>query len=247
VKCGCNDAFVVELVRDAGELMEVRAHDGRHGTVERELLRPLVRGERLSRWSASPGADRIVWTHNANDAPLTNLPPHAHRWLSRWRRELSARTDARSSARWWSLFRTEGARTDRPRVIWADIGREPRASVLAPGDSTVALNSCYVARCRDLCDAHTLAALLNSPLARAWLNAAAEPARGGYRRYLGWTLSLLPVPADWQRARRHLACLSEGAHSGSPPSESELLAAALKAYEVDAEAVAPLVAWMSDR
>ena len=35
VKCGCNDAFVVELVARSGELAEVRARDGRRGTVER--------------------------------------------------------------------------------------------------------------------------------------------------------------------------------------------------------------------
>src|SRR6185503_13978444 len=102
------------------------------------------------------------------------------RWLSKWRRELVARTDARHGSRWWSLFRTESARSDRARVVWADVGREPRACVLPAGDATVALNTCYVARCSDQTDALALAALLNSPMARAWLNAVAEPARGGY-------------------------------------------------------------------
>ena len=119
--------------------------------------------------------------------------------------------------------------------------------MLAAGDSTVALNSCYVARCRDARDAHALAALLNTPLARAWLNAAAEPARGLYNRYLGWTLSLLPVPTNWSRARSVLACLSERGHDGAPPSETELLDAAVEAYEIDLDVVAPLVAWMSER
>jgi len=247
VKCGCNDAFLVELLDVRGELAEVRARDGRQGLVEYTLLRPLARGERLTRWSSSHGAEHIVWTHDATGAPLATLPPHTLRWLARWRRELSARSDARRSSRWWSLFRTEGARADRPRVVWADIGREPRASVLAAGDPVVALNSCYIVRCRDACDAHALAALLNTPLARAWLNAAAEPARGGYRRYLGWTMSLLPVPTNWPRARAILARLSEHACSGSPPSDLDLLDAAVDAFEISRGVVAPLVAWMSER
>ncbi|MGH7617834.1 MAG: Eco57I restriction-modification methylase domain-containing protein, partial [Gemmatimonadaceae bacterium] len=247
VKCGCNDAFIVELLDARGDLATVRARDGREGTIERDLLRPLVRGERLARWRVTSSDEHIVWTHDAAGAPMSSLPPRAHRWLARWRRELSARSDARRTSRWWSLFRTEGARTDGPRVVWADIGREPRACVLAAGNATVALNSCYVARCRDECDAHTVAALLNGPLARAWLNAAAEPARGGYRRYFGWTLSLLPVPADWTRARTLLARLSERAHAGRTVSDAELLDASLAAYEISRDAVAPLVAWMSDR
>jgi hypothetical protein len=246
VKCGCNDAFIVELLDADNDLAEVRARDGRRVTIERGLLRPLFRGEQLRRWRASPGREHIIWTHDATDAPLAELPPRAARWFSRWRRDLIARTDARHRARWWSLFRTESARCDRPRVVWADLGREPRASVLCQGDSAVALNSCYIARCADQTDAHALTALLNGPLARAWLNAVAEPARGGYRRYLGWTLSLLPTPADWRRARRHLAPLGERGYAGDSPSELALLAAAVTAYRIDAENVAPLVTWLSE-
>jgi hypothetical protein len=247
VKCGCNDAFIVELIETRGDVAHVRAAGGRTGVVERDLLRSLIRGERLARWSASPGAECIIWTHDQSGAPVRALPPLAARWLGHWRRELSQRSDARRAGRWWSLFRTQGARSDCARVVWADIGREPRASVLAEGDATVALNSCYVARCRDARDAHALAALLNSPLAHAWLNAAAEPARGGYRRYLAWTLALLPVPTNWNRARGILAPLSERAHGGGPPGNGELLDAVVDAYEIDGEVVAPLVAWMSDR
>ena len=156
-------------------------------------------------------AESIIWTHDTGDVPMPVLPPHAARWFALWRRHLVARADARHRARWWSLFRTESARFDRPRVIWGDVGREPRASVLDAGNPVVPLDSCYVVRCEDACDAHTLAALLNGALARAWLDALAEPARGGYRRYFGWTLSLLPLPRDWRRACRILAPLAESA------------------------------------
>jgi len=171
------------------------------------------------------------------------LPPHAARWLARWRRALMQRADARHRARGWSLFRTESARFDLPRVVWCDVGREPRASVLEANDPRVPLNSCYVARCADACDAYAFAALLNAPLARAWLDALAEPARGGYHRYLGWTLSLLPVPTDWARARRILSPLAERAVRECPPSDVELMEASLDAYGVRRSAVAPLVAW----
>jgi len=245
VKCGCNDAFIVDLLDSDDDLAEVLTSDGKRATIEGSLLRPLLRGEQLRRWRAPITAQSIIWTHDALDAPLAALPLHASRLLSRWRRQLSARTDARQRARWWSLFRTESARVDRPRVVWGDVGREPRASVLDAGDPAVPLNSCYVARCRDECDAHALATLLNGPLARAWLNAIAEPARGGYRRYFGWTLSLLPLPSDWTRARAILAPLGEHARHHSPPSEMDLLEASLEAYKLAGDDVAPLVAWLA--
>jgi hypothetical protein len=246
VKCGCNDAFVVKLVDADDDLAEVETFDGRRLTIERALTRPLLRGEQLRRWRVPATCESIIWTHEPVGAALASLPPHAARWFSRWRRELVARTDARHRSRWWSLFRTESARSDQPRVIWGDVGREPRASVLDVGDPVVPLNSCYVARCDDACDAHALAALLNGPLARAWLNALAEPARGGYRRYFGWTLSLLPLPSDWQRARGILAPISEAARQGHAPSENELLDASLDAYQLRRADVAPLIAWLSE-
>jgi hypothetical protein len=243
VKCGCNDAFVVELVDVHGDVAEIVTSDGTAATIERCMIRPLLRGEDLRRWCVPPSFTSVIWTHDDDDAPLVSLPPLTARVLAPWRRTLSARTDARRRCRWWSLFRTESARRDVPRVIWGDVGREPRASVLDAGDSRVPLNTCYVARCRDIEDAYALSALLNGPLARAWLDALAEPARGGYRRYLGWTLSLLPIPADWARARSILAPVGERAARGESYRDRDLLELSAEAYRVHHDDVAPLVAW----
>jgi len=247
VKCGCNDAFVVRTSVIDMDVSAATARDGRTGLIERALLRPLVHGEELYAWSLATPKQSIVWTHDARGAPLATLPPHAARWLSHWRRQLANRADARRAARWWSLFRIEGARHDRPRVVWADLGRTPRAAIIAAGDDTVALNSCYVVRCRTERDALALATLLNSPLAAAWLNVLAEPARGGYRRYLGWTMSLLPVPADWNRACELLAPIGLSAVNATHrPSTHELLEASLAAYDVSHREVAPLIAWTAE-
>ena len=245
VKCGCNDAFVVDLLDTDHELAEVRTSTGTRVIVERAMLRPLLRGDSVRRWTVPGSTDRILWTHDATGAPLVALPTRTATALARWRRALLARSDARQTPRWWSLFRIDGARFDAPRVVWSDIGREPRAAILESGDATVPLNSCYVVRCAELRDADAFAALLNGPLARAWLNAVAEPARGGYHRYLGWTVSLLPIPADWARARDILAPFAERARDGFKPSENDLFDASLEAFDIDRDDVEPLVEWMS--
>ena len=242
VKCGCNDAFMVETIAREFAHTSV-SHRGRRGSIEHELLRPLLRGESVVPWQVRPSASAIVWTHDVRGSPLASLPSHAARWLAPWRRRLSARTDLRGSRSWWSLFRTEGADADGARVVWSDFGRAPRAAVLPAGDPTVPLNSCYVLPCPDLADALAFAAILNSALAAAWLNAIAEPARGGWHRYLAWTVSLLPIPDDWMRARGILAPLTERALLGVVPTEQELLGAVCRAYGVSFAEVAPLLAW----
>jgi len=231
VKTGCNDAFVVRPA-------EV------DGLVERDLLRPLHRGETIRQWKLAHPPEQIIWTHDER-GPLGKLPPHATQWLSRWRRDLELRTDARGKAPWWRIFRTESAIATSPRVAWSDFGKSPRAAVLEASDPTVLLNSCYVAHCGDLTDAYTLAAILNSPVVAAWLNALAEPARGGYHRYLGWTVALMPVPIDWPRARRLLAPLAERATRGEIPGADALLDATLRAYRVHETDVEPLLLWNS--
>jgi hypothetical protein len=248
VKTGFNLAFLVRhgsMV--AGDVAEVSAANGRRGRVETALLRPVVRGEGLRPWCMDSAEEYVVWTHDSRGIPLERLPPSATRWLTPWRRQLVARADNRTG-RWWSLFRTDAARTDRPRVLWADLGKAPRATILERGNPTVPLNSCYVAICPDDVDAQTLAAILNSPIAEAWLSALAEPARGGYRRFLGWTMALLPLPKDWERARSILAPVA-GAAIGGACSDGELrdalLHETLSAYGLSHDEMAPLLAWLA--
>lgn len=240
VKSGCNAAFIVRPVAIHGDDVLVRSGE-REQLVEGAMLRPLARGEDLAPWHLQNGSrDAIVWTHDMRGGPMAELAPKSRRWLSRWRRELEARSDGRG-ARWWSLFRTEAARHDRARVVWADIGLAPRASVLPAGDPTVPLNTCYVVRTASDDDAHALAALLNSRIAGAWLAAIAEPARGGYRRFLGWTCARLPVPRDWPRARTLLAPVGRAAAAGTPPSAETLDAVVADCFGVRVEALTALI------
>ncbi|MDQ8164884.1 MAG: N-6 DNA methylase [Gemmatimonadota bacterium] len=248
VKTGCNEAFLVTPRpgwRDPapvdGDGWCVHAN-GRDDDVERSVLRPVVRGEDVRAWSLS-GDQALVWTHGANGIPLERLPPLTSRWLMPWRRRLEARVDATRSRHWWTLFRTEAASMARPRVVWSDISRIPRATVLLPGDPTVPLNTCYVLPTPTIDDALAFAALLNSPPVAAWLCAVAEPARGGYRRFLGWTLSRLPVPRPWNKAVDILAPLGRRAMHGDGPDPFTLSSAVARAYGTRLARLEPLLTW----
>jgi Eco57I restriction-modification methylase len=246
VKCGFNLAFVVRRIDRANdEVATIEAADGQRGLIEASLLRPLARGESLRPWQRPASEEHIIWTHDDAGHPLERLPPLAAKWFAHWRRPLTKRSDARGGC-WWSLFRIDGARSGRPRVLWADLGRAPRATVVRAGDGVVPLNSCYAAHCRDETDALALAAVLNSPLADAWLAALAEPARGGYRRFLGWTMALLPLPRDWTRARELLSPVADRMRSEPDDARTanvDLLDHCLKAFGLRHAEVAPLLTW----
>ncbi|MDB4907849.1 MAG: hypothetical protein JWO05_2633 [Gemmatimonadetes bacterium] len=230
VKCGCNEAFVVTVIATDGDLTVIEDDAGRRGEVERAMVRPL-----LQRANESPRS--ILWPYDDSGAVLRKLPPRAEAWLAPWRVRLRARADARSgSAPWWSLFRTEGASCRSPRVAWPDFGRTPRPEVLAAGDDRIALNNWYVLPAPTECDAVALRAWIASPLVDAFTRALAEPARGGWHRYLGWTMSLLPVPRDWPRARSVLV----HARLDDP---AQLLECSLDASGLALDAVAPLLEW----
>ncbi|MGI9043692.1 MAG: Eco57I restriction-modification methylase domain-containing protein [Gemmatimonadaceae bacterium] len=231
VKTGCNEAFLVQS----------------NDSFESPMLRPVIRGEEVTPWNLQTSNSQIIWTHDDSGLPLKSLQPEMLRRLAPWRRDLERRTDARGKSAWWALFRVESADATSARVVWSDIGRRPKAALIPEGDRSVPLNSCYVARCPSAGDALTLAALINSDVVAAWLEAIAEPARGGYRRYMGWTMSILPVPRDWERAQSILAPIARCATEGSVPDQMTLRHAVLEAYGVSESSILPLLEWGTGR
>jgi hypothetical protein len=239
VKSGCNAAFLVHRADEARGLAAVVDASGESGTLERNVLRPALKGDSLRAWRAAESGLAIVWTHD-DAGPLASLPRRTADWLARHRGVLSHRADAKGTKRWWTLFRVDAADSRQTRLVWADFGRRPRALVLPAGDSTVPLNTCYVLPSEDPDDAWALAALLNSRIAAAWLNAIAEPARGGYRRYLGWTVGLLPVPRAWPSER---AALADAGRTAAAGNDSALDESVRRAYGLEESAVEALLAF----
>jgi hypothetical protein len=249
VKCGLNSAFLVRATEHEDDTATIH-DDGHKFVVERMLLRPALRGDAIGahggRATPGPSPDlSILWTHAPDGAPLRMLPPRTTRWFARYRSQLESRRDARSRQPWWTLFRTEAARFESTRLVWADLGRSLRTTILPPGDPTVPLNTCYVLRTSSFADACALNTLLTSPVAAAWLDVIAEPARGGWRRFLGWTVAALPVPANWDAARGPLANFWKLQQSGPAPSPEQHVAVVAAAYDLPMQSLLPLLNWYS--
>jgi hypothetical protein len=244
VKTGSNESFIMPVLYESATTACLQSPEAKI-EIEAALLRKVIKGDAIEPWRVMPSKERIVWTHAENGDPLRRLPPLAAAWFGKRRSVLGSRADARIGQSWWRLFRVEAANPALPRVVWSDISRSPRAAVLPAGDSSVPLNTCYVAQCASLVDAQALCALINSPLPAAWLALVAEPAQGGYNRYLGWTMAMLPIPRNWDRVRGSLSRLTLRAECGDTPSPSELFAKTLVAYGLRDEDVHDMMAWTS--
>lgn len=251
VKCGLNAAFLIHATEHDDDTATIIGDDHEY-RIERTLLRPALRGDAIAQPHSSKRARtpesalRIVWTHAPDGKPLRTLPPRTNRWLSRFRSQLETRRDARHRQPFWTLFRTDAARSDSPRLVWADLGRTLRTTILDAGDPTVPLNSCYVMRTTSLTDAYALNTILTSPIAQAWMDAIAEPARGGWRRYLGWTVAALPIPGEWNSVREALADFSRTTNGNRAlPSADDHTRITAAAYGIPVSELEPLLHWHS--
>jgi hypothetical protein len=225
---GVNDLFVGRVTGD--DPARGRATIDLAGSpvqIEVERLRPALRGEDLEPWRFSPGR-ALLWTHDDEGHPLPSLPPATRDYLRRHERALEKRVDLRPGQPFWTLFRARPEKWSL-RVAWRDIAPEPGAVVVPPrvpfldgAAPLISLNTVYQIPAASDEDAHFLAAVLNSTVARAYLKAIAERATGGYFRFLGWTVALLPLPEEPDAAAR-MGCieLSRHAHAagGLDPGE----------------------------
>jgi hypothetical protein len=157
--------------------------------------RPVVRGRDVGRWRATPRAF-VLWTHDAAGRPFERLPSPLAERLRPHTERLRRRTDYRGGPP-WRLFRT-GLGIAPFRVLWADLARE-LAAVVPPPD-IVPLNTVYGLATRTADDAHALAALLNTRWCTALARLAADPARGGFRRFNARVVAGLPLPTTDERA-----------------------------------------------
>jgi hypothetical protein len=158
--------------------------------------RPVARGRDVARWEVTPRR-HLLWTHDAAGHPLADLPAATAARLEPHADQLRRRADYRGGPI-WQLFRI-GLAVARHRVLWVDLAREILAVV--PPPEIVPLNTLYGIATRNPLDAHAVAALLNTLWCTALARLAADPARGGFRRFNARVVGGLPLPqasvAEW--------------------------------------------------
>ncbi|KPK07640.1 MAG: hypothetical protein AMS20_02375 [Gemmatimonas sp. SG8_28] len=244
VKTGVDGLLVGEPLEPAGRTMRVRSLLGGMVTLERQVLRPAVRGRDVRPFAVA--ASRVVlWAYQRSGIPRQTLPARAAAFVTRHAEVLAARVDYRGGPL-WTLFRTEPALSGH-RVVWRDIARRPTAAVLDQLMATaVPLNSCYVASFPDRMTALAASAVLNSCWAAALIHVTADEARGGYRRCNARAIGTVPLPRS-SGALRSLAELAREAHHASSVAHADLDASVAQALGLPEPIQARLRALVPDR
>jgi hypothetical protein len=188
----------------------------REGAPSEPWERFALRGADVRAWRCEPKVS-LRWTHDlSHGQPLAALPAGLERALSPYREPLAARREAGKV--WWRLMRVHPS-VFGPKVVWRDLGRRLEAVALS-GAEGVPLNTTYFIPLARVEQAYLLAAWLNAGPVRRWAAAISEPARNGFRRFLGWVVASLPMPevlalaleADpsaWERALERAPALEE--------------------------------------
>jgi type I restriction-modification system DNA methylase subunit len=231
VKTGADGLFVGTAVSQDNEHVRLRFAD--HETdIERELVRPAVRGRDLGRFSAS--CPRVMlWGYCEAGKVRWELPPRAARYFANHRGRLVARADYRRGPP-WTVFRIKAA-TAPFRLVWPDIARRAVGAVLEScgASEAVPLNTCYVAPFAHRELALTAAAVLNSTWVSALVFVTADEARGGYRRINARVAATIPIPTT-AASQQALSALSDRAHHGDHVSQGDLDDAVADALDLSA-------------
>jgi len=163
--------------------------------LEPEVLRWAVRGRDVAAFRCTPRT-RLLWTHDAEGHPRSEVPPRCAAYLATHQAELRARRDY-TGGPLWTVFRARPA-VARYRVVWSDLARRLTAAALTTGNDRyrMPLNSCYVVSARSVVEAERLAACLNSTWLRAVARLGAVPAASGFARFNAQTIARLPLPCS---------------------------------------------------
>jgi hypothetical protein len=234
---------------------DTRARDF-EALVEACAIRPLLRGSDLSAFNFRI-ARHVLWVHG-NGGAATGAPPRLQKYLDRHRVRLQSRTGLRPGAHEGQLFRVTPELLG-PKVAWHDLAETLHAVALPATFASplgrlpvVPLNTVYFIAAADDTQALRLAALLNSLPVRVFARSIAERAKDARMRFFAWTIGVLPLPPDWERAPGLLSISREAHAAGGLDDEraralNDCVAGLYALADSDMNALAEFDAWLSGR
>lgn len=202
VKTAKNDQYFIDSVYPAENENEVVAEmeSGETVRVEKELIRPLIRGRNVDAWDFDV-ENHILWTHDDDTGePLDSLPDRADRYFEQHRSALENRADYNPSEPLWTIFRVSRKKLSS-KVAWQDIAKTIEAVYLPESFQThigegklIPSSKVYFLPAED--NATQVTGLFNSTLVRAYMSGCVLRTGAAYCQYKSWNMGLIPVPDE---------------------------------------------------
>ena len=193
IKTGCNEAFIITTEKRNELLAQCQSEEERQRTAE--LIRPILRGRDIKRYSYDWAGLWIINTHNGikeEGIPPINIQEYpvlkAH--LDQYREKLQVRADKGDTT--YNLRNCAYIKDfDRPKIIWKIIGS--RLAFTIDTNRVMVNNACYILTGERL--SHILGFLNSSPL--IWYSEITNMNKTGVgdAQVGAQNIMLFPVPA----------------------------------------------------
>lgn len=176
IMTGCNDVFVHQEMP----------------SWMRPFAKPVLMGRDVGAFDVTP-KHHMLWPYNEYGQPMETLEdPRLTAYFEQHAQQLRARRDHKSKLPLWQMFRVHPSMLGH-KVVWRDMGEQLQAC--AVDAQMLMLNTVYYIGTPDHVRAWIWSVYLNHPMIRDVAHQLAERARGGWRRYFAWVISLLPMPS----------------------------------------------------
>jgi len=173
--------------------------------IEKEMLRPLLRGRNVDEWSYNV-ENYVIWTHDDDGEILEELPAHTADYLEKHKATLVTRKTwqvsgpMKAGAPFWIIGNADKA-VAKGKVTWQEIAKKVEALYLPTTHHDQELGS------RKLVVDHktfflestskkvgvALTGFLNSVLANAYVAAFVTRTGAEYGNFSSWVIGLLPI------------------------------------------------------
>ncbi|HEV7350420.1 Eco57I restriction-modification methylase domain-containing protein [Telluribacter sp.] len=204
-----DSVYLLKVENPDGKLVTAVNKKGDRFTIEKKILKPIVKASRLKN-SEEPIREYILFPYHSDgsgkqeiipEADLRQYYPQAYQYLLDNRDTLDRRDNGKpNTVAWYAFGRSQSLETAfGPKIIFSPMNREPNFIWYPQPDSTV--YSGYFIKFEG--DGAALAQVLNSALMADYIATAGRDFRGGWKGYSKKIVENFIVP-DRELARLHL-------------------------------------------
>lgn len=184
-----------------------------------DIIKPILIGRELSRWSHEQVAKYIIFTRRGVDIESYQ---GVKSWLSLQRNSLEPGIRGGRKAGPYKWYEVQDSTAyahlfEKPKIAWGNLARSPKFCWVDAGIYLNAPSPFLVGG--DL----SLLAILNSPVIHFLVHYTAAVRSGGYREYKNVYIERMPIPILSNKLKNRMIDLAQKAIKNASPSEDEYL------------------------